>query len=137
LKANAKSTMPTLQPLTLPFDGGALPLTPEQWLQYIAPSLEDQRGDLETMGPWQIPVRYKAPAVAITWENGFIRSYTLYGFRTLSNIQQANYHLEGRVSVEGAKRKAYTSSVICRLPDGKLLETATINITSKCKQSEI
>lgn len=126
-----------LPPLTAPFDGGALVLTHEQWAQYMSPELEDQRGDLETMGPWQIPVRYKAPAVAITWENGFIRSYTLYGFRTLSNIQQSNYHLEGRVSVEGTKRKAYTSSVICRLPDGKLLETATINLNPLAKQPEM
>lgn len=130
--------MPKLQPLTLQYDEGALPITPDQWLQYIAPVLEDQRGALETVGPWQVPVRYKAPAVAITWENGFIRSYTLCGFRTMSNIQQSNYHLEGRVSVEGVKRKAHTSSVICRLPNGTLLETATVNFTPPWReQSEM
>lgn len=117
-----------LPPLTAPFDGGALVLTHEQWAQYMSPELEDQRGDLETMGPWQIPVRFTAPAVSITWEKGFIRAYTLYGPRTLSRPQQASYHLEGQVSVGGKKRKAYTSSVMCRLPDGKLLETATINL---------
>lgn len=120
--------MPKLQPITLPYKGGALPLTPEQWLQYVSPTLEDQRGDLETVGPWQIPTRYTAPAVSLIWENGFIKSVTLYGPRTLSRPQQASYHLEGQVSVGGKKRSAYTSSVICRLPDGKLLETATINV---------
>lgn len=120
--------MPKLQPITLEYDGGALPITPEQWLQYVAPSLEDQHGALETEGPWQLPVRYTAPAVSLTWVNGFIHSVTLYGPRTMSRPQQASYHLEGQVSVGGQKHSAYTSSVMCRLPDGKLLETATINV---------
>lgn len=43
--------MSKLQPLTLPATPGALKVT------------EDQRGDLETVGPWHIPVRFKAPAI--------------------------------------------------------------------------
>lgn len=104
-------------------------MTPEQWLEYLAPTLEDQRGDMETFGPWNIPVRFKAPAVSIEWgEHGFAVSHTLHGFRTLSALKESGYQLEGRVSIRGEKRRGFTSSLLCELPDGKLLETAVIHV---------
>lgn len=117
-----------LPALTLPMDGGALKLTVEQWQQYISPNLEDQRGELETVGVWQTPVSFKAPAVsAVFGEHGFIQTYTLYGPRTLSGCYPSGYHLEGTVSVRGKKVRGFTSSLLCELPDGTLLETATIH----------
>lgn len=120
----AKKTLP---PLTLPMDGGALKLTTEQWQQYISPNLEDQRGELETVGMWNVPVAFKAPAVSAVWGEYGAVTYTLYGPRTLSGCYQSGYHLEGTVSIKNQKRKAFTSSLLCELPDGTLLETATIH----------
>jgi hypothetical protein len=126
-------TMPrkTLPPLTLPMVDGAVELTPEQWQQYISPNLEDFQGELETVGVWQTPVSFKAPAVSATYDNFGITAYTLYGPRSLSGCYPSSYHLEGTVSVKNSKRKAFTSSLMCRLPDGKLLETATIHARIK------
>jgi hypothetical protein len=108
--------------------GGALKLTAEQWQQYVSPNLEDQRGELETVGVWSIPVAFKAPAVsAVFGEYGFIETYTLYGPRTLSGCYESGYQLEGTVSVKGKKVRGFTSSLLCELPDGTLLETATIH----------
>lgn len=124
-------TRKTLPPLTLPMVDGAVELTPEQWQHYICPNLEDFRGELETVGVWQTPVSFKAPAVSATFEGSFITGYTLYGPRTLSGCYPAHYHLEGTVSIKNSKRSAFTSSLMCRLPDGKLLETATIHARIK------
>lgn len=63
--------------LTLPATPGALKVT------------EDQRDDLETVGPWHIPVRFKAPAIAIEWgDYSIAKTYTLYGPRTLSGLKE-------------------------------------------------
>lgn len=120
--------MARLAPLTLPMTGGALKLTVEQWQQYISPNLEDQRGELQTVGVWQTPVSFKAPAIsAVFSKHGFVETYTLYGPRTLSGCYPSGYHLEGTVSVKGSKFRGFTSSLLCELPDGTLLETATIH----------
>jgi hypothetical protein len=124
-----------LPPLTLPVDYGTVNITPQQWCDYISPVLEDQRGELETRGPWSVPVRYSAPAVTVTWAStpyAAMETITLWGRRTMSDPRESGYVLEGRASLGGAKRTCFTSSQMFRLPDGRLLETATIH----CRKPE-
>ncbi len=117
-----------LQPLTLAAEPGCVPITEEQWLAYISDSLEDQRGDMETYGPWSIPVRYTAPCLTYVFgEHSSIVSVTLYGKRTMSRPKESGYQLEGIVSLGGRKRTCFTSSQLFKLPGGKLLESATIH----------
>jgi hypothetical protein len=54
-------------------------------------------------------------------------SKTSYGFRTLTGIRQGGYELEGRVSIGGRKYAAFTSSQLFELPDGRLIDIATIH----------
>ena len=126
--------MPTttrrLQPLILP---GAYPvlITTEQWRDYIAPQLEDQRGELETHGRWSLPVRYVAPCMTIQWGptpyGSEILAVTLWGKRTMGKLKESGYQLEGKVSLGGRTISAFTSSQMFQLPDGRLLESAVIH----------
>jgi len=119
-------------PVVAEYKDGALALTVEQWQQYISPNLEDCRGVCNTVGVHDTIIGFKAPAVSIRFnEGGFIESYTLYGERQLQGCLPTGYRLEGVVSIGNRKRKAYTSSVVCRLPDGALLESAVIVVRAE------
>ncbi len=114
-------------PITAHWKENALALTVSQWQQYISPNLEDCRGICDKVGVHDTIIGFKAPAVSICHsEGGLIESYTLYGERQLQGCFPTGYRLEGVVSIGNRKRKAYTSSVVCRLPDGTLLESAVI-----------
>lgn len=121
--------MPLLDPVTLPAAAGAIAIDADTFRRYINPELGDCRGHLETMGPWQLPVRFKAPAVSVTWGAfSAMETITLYGWRTLTDLQQSGYALDGRCSIGGRKRSAFTSSQLWQLPDGQLIETAVIHV---------
>jgi hypothetical protein len=114
-------------PITAHWKENALALTVGQWQQYISPNLEDCRGICHKVGVHDTIIGFKAPAVSICHsEGGLIESYTLYGERQLQGCFPTGHRLEGVVSIGNRKRKAYTSSVVCRLPDGTLLESAVI-----------
>lgn len=118
----------TLSPLTLPGASGCIPISEHAFLIYLAPTLADTRGELTTIGPWCLPVRYVAPCVSYIWgPHSAIVSVTLYGMRTLTALRESGYQLEGRVSIGGKKYRGFTSSQLWQLPDGRLLETATIH----------
>ena len=90
------------------------------------------RGELQTVGPWQVARSYRALCTANLWpETNSITSHGplhVYGFRTLSNVRQSGYELEGRVSVNGKSYRGFTSSQLFTLPNGKLINVATIHV---------
>lgn len=117
---------------------GALPITREELiaLGVNAEAIDKGavHGDLKTRGPWGIPVTYSALCMSVVWtpeeKQKFTserESETAYGMRTLSGIHQSGHQLEGRVSVNGKKVRGFTSSQLFELPDGKLVEVATIH----------
>lgn len=115
-------------PLTLPAQAGAIKITEAQ-LASFGIQAEDTRGDLETFGPWHLPVRFRALAVSYVFSpNHWAETVTLYGVRTMGKLKESGYCLEGRVSVEGRKRRGFTSSQLWELPGGRLIETATIHV---------
>ena len=89
------------------------------------------RGELKTIGPWNIPVSYRALAMANDYDNKSmftqILKTTVYGIRIMGNCRQSGYELEGYVSINGKKYSAFTSSQLFELPDGKLIDVATIH----------
>ena len=86
------------------------------------------RGKMVSRGPWQLPVSYKAVCMSCEWgEYSSVTTAKAYGIRTLSAPRQEGYVLEGTVSVNGRKWRAFTSSQLFRLPDGKLVNVATIH----------
>ena len=123
---------PIMKSLTLPVNVTTAKITEEQWKEFISDTIGDISGEMVTVGPWQIPVKFVAPAASYTWKNNgycdFIESVTLYGKRTLCRVKESDYKLEGIVSINGVKRRAYTSSIMFELPDGRLYNVATIQV---------
>ena len=114
-----------LQPITIKADSATI-ITAQQFRDYINPTIEDHHGILQTVGPWQIPTKFIAPViVAISSPLGWAESYTLYGVRTLADCKPGLYNLEGRVSINGKKYSAFSSSILWSV-DGKLIQTAVI-----------
>lgn len=105
----------------------AIKLTREQAQKLgINPDLEDQRGELKTYGPWNIPVSYKALCLTSYWEGSRRTKTVLIGQRTLTNAKQSGYYIDGQVSVKGKKYSCFTSDQLFEI-DGKLINVATIH----------
>lgn len=124
--------MPKLSPLTIAALPGEIPISLEDFKAYIGSPDDDVWGIAETRGPWGIVSRYRAPCVRLNWKQteygAIVESITLYGWRTMGNPKESGYDLEGTVRVCGKKTSAYTSSALWRLPDGRLVSSATINV---------
>jgi len=97
---------------------------------------DDQQGELKTFGPWNIPVSFKTIAVSAKWgiiEGHFSKSCiekTVYGIRTMTNLRQSGYELEGYVSINGKKHTCFTSSELFEV-NGKLINVAVIHARIK------
>jgi hypothetical protein len=95
---------------------------------------DEIRANYETYGPWNIIKSFEALCISNEYDNSTmftkIASTEIYGKRKLSNIKQSGYCLNGYVSVNGEKRKAYTSDILFDV-EGKLINVATINLIKK------
>lgn len=111
-------------------------LTLEQAAQLgINTDQDEQQGILKTFGVWNIPVNYKALAMSAVYDRETILSPTVkqktfYGQRTLTNVRQDGYYLEGYVSINGKKYSAFTSDQLFEV-NGKLINVATIHARVK------
>lgn len=90
---------------------------------------EDMRGELKHVGPWHIPVSYKALAMSCDFgEFSKPENVKLYGMRTLTNVRECGHELEGRVKVNGKRYRGFTSSALFQRADGSLVSVATIHV---------
>ena len=104
-----------------------LPVTSAQLLALGIPQSAidagEFRGELETRGPWQIAVSFRALCVssvfgAESWGGRAHLSETVHGLRTLSPVNSfCNVSSEGRVSVKGRKVRGFTSSQLFTVTD--------------------
>ena len=86
-------------------------------------SIDEQRLNIKTQGPWSVIVRCSGLCMRTDFETG---EHTIYGQRALTNIRQSGYELEGRVSIGGKKYTAFTSSHLFELENGQLISAAII-----------
>jgi len=112
-------------------------LTEEQAKQFGIDINTDQiRGELKTHGVWQLPVSFKAIAMSGKLgipEGHFSQTFvekTVYGMRTMTNLRQSGYELEGYVSINGEKYTCFTSSQLFEV-NGKLIDVAVIHARVK------
>lgn len=127
-------------PLVLPNTSAALPVSFEQARQFLgeeAIASGERRLAIQTAGPWSIICACKGLAVTAEWvphpsfpgtDRKEVKSYTLHGERALCRATPSGYALEGEVSIEGKKWRAFTSSLLFRLPDGKLVNCAVLHV---------
>ena len=108
----------------------AIKLTKEQASLLGIDTTKDQmEGELKTRGAWSIPISYKAICITAIYEKVYYTKCiqkTIIGIRTLSNVRQGGYHLEGYVSIKGKKYSAFTSSQLFEI-EGKLIDVAVIH----------
>lgn len=126
--------MKRIEPLTLKAGAGSTKISLEDATRFFgaeAIAAGEKRGAIETRGPWNICVRYTALATTATWRDApggpYVDEYTLHGDRTMYAPREAGHNLEGRVSIDGRKRSAFTSSIMFELPDGRLINVACIH----------
>ena len=117
--------------LTLPTPGGAVPISEEQWREFIGSEFEDQHHEMKVVGAWSVPVKAKALAVSYTWRKSFTDTITLYGKRTLSKLRGSGCDMAGVVSVNNKKVRGFTSSQLFQLPDGRLFDVAVIYVCTQ------
>ena len=117
-----------VKPVTVETNTYELKLSSEQFQSLIGGEPRDVSGDLETYGPWQLPVRFKAVCVHREWKDGFVSSVTFFGPRTLGKLKQADWHLEGRCKVGGKEVRGHTCSIMVDV-DGSLYTVGVISIT--------
>lgn len=77
-------------------------------------------GKMTTNGPWSAVISYRALAVD---RDGYV-----YGMRTLHKPRESGHELEGSVSIDGKKFRAFTSSQLFERPDGSLIDVATLYV---------
>ena len=109
----------------------AIKLTPEQCIFLgIDTNVDEIRGNLKTIGVWQLPVSYKAMCIDTLYMNidGQIKptEITFFGMRTMTNVRQSGYNIDGYVSIKGKKYTCFDSSVMIEV-NGKLINVACIS----------
>ena len=92
---------------------------------------EDVRAEIETRGPWQIVYKVRALAVLDAGaDRSHFEPYTnqlqIIGVRTLHGAREAGYCMQGRVKANGRSYRAFTSSILCQAPDGKLCSVTVL-----------
>jgi len=127
--------MTTFQPFeAAQVSSGCYALTDEQAAQLFTPeqiAAGEVRFDIRTFGPWHTVVSVRGLCV---WLDHDANSYTnrqplhVYGIRTLTNRKQTGFEGEGRVSVAGKRRRAFSSSVLFQLSGNRLLSVAVLHL---------
>lgn len=119
-------------PAGLPF---ALPITTTEAAALgITPAditAGGKRLDITTFGAWSIvrTVRGLTRTTEYNPETNRAVSCTFHGVRTMSHPRPTGYDMEGRVSVKGTKRRAFTTSQMFDI-EGTLVE---VGILHACK----
>lgn len=110
--------------------GSTIKLSKKQAVKLGINTAEDeQKAEIDTRGPWGIITKFKALAIAANYSEGLITKkevVEIYGMRTLNNPRQTGYCLEGRVSIEGKKHSAFTSSQLFEI-EGELINVSIIH----------
>lgn len=91
---------------------------------------DELRGKIETTGQWQVITKYSALAISHPFPKDHCDTtrmpLTIYGMRTLQNVRESGYQLEGKVSIDGKKVRAFTSNRIFERKDGSLINVAVL-----------
>lgn len=131
--------MKTSPVLELPqVSAGCFALTHEQAAALFTPAelaAKESRLDVRTVGPWGIPVSAVGLVVSFNYEADKANNYSnprqplrVYGRRTMTNWKQTGFEAEGVASVDGRKRRVFTSSKLFQLPDGSLISASVLHL---------
>ncbi len=110
---------------------GAIPATEEQLAALGVTPAEiaagEKRHDMTHRGPWH-QCTSLAAIVEHTDYNPETRRARFWPVRRMSRPRESGYSMEGTVSIGGRKIPAFTSSQLFELPDGRLIDVATLHL---------
>lgn len=95
----------------------------------------ERRLDLETRGPWSIVSRIRGMAVRCNsfadaeknYRGEYTHSVDFLGFRSLDKPKNLGYEMEGKVSIDGKRIRAFTSSLLVKV-DEKLVSIGILYV---------
>jgi len=108
---------------------GATPATVEQLLVlgFSPAEIEagEKRAEVETFGPWQTVSRLRGIVVSVEFDRSAFparsKRFRAWPVRSMARPRPMGYDMEGKISLGGVKVRAFTSSQLFELPDGKLI----------------
>jgi len=106
----------------------AIKITPEQAAAIGITDItaNSQCVDIETRGPWGVISQFKAISMGANFSDHIkMTKVAFFGPRKLLNPKPNNYQLEGRVSINGKKHSAFTSSQMFEI-NGHLIDVSVI-----------
>jgi hypothetical protein len=115
----------------------AIPATMEQ-LAALGVTAEEiakgeKRFDFTHFGPWHLCRSIRAVVeFSHRDESGKVTLKAFFPARTMHAPRSCGYDLEGRIPFAGRKASAFTTSQMFELPDGRLVEVATLHL---CRRS--
>lgn len=125
------------KPVVCRYVTGAIPIEPatlESLIGADAIAKGERRFDLETVGPWHILRSIRGLAMTVEsrephhCRHGETSPATVafHGLRTGRDCRTPGTWTDCRVSVGGRKRSAFTSSLLFKLPDGRLVDVGIL-----------
>ncbi len=122
-------------PLRLPAGPGCTPIQLEDAIEFFGqPAIDsgERRFVIGARGPWAVTTEVRGLAVSAEWTPGpthpQVAAYTLHGDRALQNPHSSGYQLEGTVSIEGKRFRAFTTDTLFELPDKRLVSVACLHV---------
>jgi hypothetical protein len=93
----------------------------------------EKRFTIESFGPWNIISSITGIVEEATYTaNGAEQNKkSFYPARKCSNPKSMGYDMEGTISLNGKRRNVFTSSQLFELPDGKLIDVATLHTCTR------
>jgi hypothetical protein len=113
---------------------GSIPATVEQLLVlgFSPAEIEagEKRAEAETLGPWQTVSRLRGIVVSVEFDRSAFptrsKRFRAWPMRSMSRPRYMGYDMEGKISLDGVKVRAFTSSQLFELPNGKLINCFTL-----------
>lgn len=103
---------------------GSCPITHAQLAAFI-PLADIAKGEsrfeIATRGPWRQCVFVRGLVATAEWIKGpthdRVSAYALHGVRKMTAPIKSGYAMEGKVSLDGISRRAFTSSILFEVSD--------------------
>lgn len=138
--ARAASAARSLAPVRLIASAGHVAIDDETAARFFGPAAIES-GErpfvIERSGPWGTVSRLVGLAVTAEWGPDYpgagerarhVIAYVLHGDRTLARATAFGYAMEGEVSIGGRKSRAFTSSILFELPNGRFVDVAVLHV---------
>lgn len=131
--------MKRIKPIVIQLkEAGAIPIERkvlESLIGSAAIKHGEKRFGIISIGPWQITKSITGLATSSKFGKFHsTKEITIFGDRTMFKCKESGYAMEGKVSINGKKHRAFTSSTMFELEDKTLVDVATLFVCDYYKK---